>query len=69
LILSRLVQVFERGESFQTGLELVGVEGENPMEDSLRDATVLFRESFAVFIDVEGVMEAELAGSTGMAVG
>lgn len=67
MILSLLVQVFERGESLQTAREVVGVEGENPMADSRRDAPVLFRESFAVFMGVDGVVAAP--GITGTAVG
>ena len=67
LILSLLVQVFWTGESLQVVREFVGVEGENPMADSRRDAPVLFRESFAVFIGVDGAVMA--AGITGIAVG
>ncbi len=69
LILSRLVQVFEVGESFHSCLEGFGVKGEYPTDESLTDVKVRFFESLAVLVGVEGVHEGKFDGMTGTAAG
>jgi len=68
-ILSRLVQVFEVGESLQSICAEYGVDDEKPPTVSLSEATVRFRESLAVFLGVEGVAEGSIMEIEGIAVG
>jgi len=68
LILSRLVQVFEEGDSPQSRL-VCGVEGEYGTAESLIFATDLFLPSLAVFVDVDGVHEELFVAFKGIAVG
>jgi hypothetical protein len=68
LILSRLVHVFELGESPQSRL-VCGVDGEYGTTESLRFATDLFLPSLAVFVGVDGAPDKELPVLKGIAVG
>lgn len=68
MILSRLVQVFELGESPQSRL-VCGVEGEYAIAVSLKFATDLFRPSLGRFEGVDGVPEDVAMELRGTAVG
>lgn len=68
LILSRLVHVFELGESPQSKV-VCGGEGEYGADESLSAATDRFLPSLAVFVGVDGAPDEVLAPFEGTAVG
>jgi hypothetical protein len=69
LILSRLAQVLDVGESLHSLAVLYGVVGEKPAIVSLREAAVRFFESLAVFFGVDGAVTGSIEAMAGTAVG